>query len=157
MGRGAASDIEGTRPREAIALSIEESQRTRSVWIVVTAALAAIVFATALWAWNVHSVSTHTLLIWSSDRQLQAELIGGVGYLQAQIDGVRERVPIRMERQSKVGPVVYVFTVLADGDVLKQGTRIAAFALERSDGALLMCADSCEKLGLPTLLNASSG
>lgn len=118
------------------------------------AALAAIALATALWAWNAHRVQTPILLVMSSDRQLQAELIGGKGHLQARIDGVQERVPIRMERQSKPGPVVYVFTVLADGAVLKQGTRIGAFAREREGGALLLCGDSCERLGLPTLWQA---
>lgn len=120
------------------------------------AALAAIALATALWAWSARRVQTWTLLIRSSDRQLQAELVGGMGHLQARIDGVQERVPIRMERQSDPGPVVYLFTVLADGAVLKQDTRIAAFALEREGGALLLCGDPCERLGLPMLWNAES-
>lgn len=139
-----------------IALNNREFQRTRSARIVAIAALAATVLATALWAWSSHRVNTHALRIWSSDGQLQAELVGGEGHLQARIEGVQERVPIRMERQSTVGPVVYLFTVLADGEVLKQDTRIGAFALERPDGALLLCGDSCEQLGLPSLWNAQS-
>jgi hypothetical protein len=142
--------------QEAIRLSNEEIRRIRSAWIVAIAALAAIMLATALWAWNAQRVQNRTLMIWSSDRQLQAELVGGEGHLQARIDGVQERVLISMERQSNAGPVVYVFTVLADGAVLKQGTRIAAFALEREGGALLLCGDSCESLGLPTLWQAQS-
>lgn len=137
-------------------MSNEEIRRTRSAWIVAIAALAAIMLATALWAWNAHRVQTRTLLIWSSDRQLQAELIGGEGYLQVRMNGVQERVPVRMERERHPGPVVYVFTVLADGAVLRQGTRIAAFALEREGGALLLCGDPCEQLGLPTLWQAQS-
>jgi len=95
-------------------------------------------------------------MIWSSDRQLQAELIGGEGYLHVRMNGVQERVPVRMERKSNAGPVVYVFTVLAEGAVLRQGTRIAAFALEKEGGALLLCGDSCEQWGLPTLWQAQA-
>lgn len=110
-----------------------------------------------LLGWQFYSERTQVLLISSWGQGLQAEIHRGLGHLQVRIDGTEERVPVRMERRNGPGPVVYLFTVLADGEVLKEGTRIGAIAQEGPNGALLLCGESCEQLGLPTVWEARKG
>ena len=103
---------------------------------------------------KMHQQRTAVLVLSAFDPALYGELRDGEGFIEFGADAARARLQVRMERQAFGSTVAYVFTVLDAGGALEVGTRIGVAALERQDGAMLLCGDACTQLGLPTMWQA---